>query len=41
MGGDLAPVHEAGFREVRHLSADSLNECYFAGRTEEPLIVAT
>lgn len=44
----LALAHEAGFREVQHVSAARLTERYFAGRTDglrpsssEGLIVAT
>lgn len=44
----LALAREAGFREVRHVSAASLTERYFAGRTDglrpsssEELLVAT
>ena len=45
----LALAHEAGFREVRHVSAAVLAECYFADRTDglrppnnaEELLVAT
>jgi hypothetical protein len=33
----LALAHEAGFREARHVSADSLAQRYFAGRTDGPL----
>ncbi len=39
---------QAGFREARHVSADALNDRYFAGRTDglrtargEELLVAT
>lgn len=44
----LALAHEAGFREVRHVSAASLTERYFSGRTDglrpsssEEFLVAT
>ena len=45
----LSPAREAGFREVRHVSAAALAERYFAGRTDglrspnnsEQLLVAT
>jgi O-methyltransferase involved in polyketide biosynthesis len=45
----LALARDAGFREVRHVSADMLAERYFAGRTDglrppsnsEELLVAT
>jgi O-methyltransferase involved in polyketide biosynthesis len=45
----LALGREAGFREVRHVSADALAERYFAGRSDglrppsnsEELLVAT
>jgi hypothetical protein len=44
----LALAREAGFREVRHVSAADLNQRYFEGRTDglrlvssEELLVAT
>ncbi len=44
----MALTQAAGFRDARHLSADMLNERYFAGRTDglrtargEELVVAT
>jgi hypothetical protein len=45
----LALAHDAGFREVRHVSAEMIDERYFASRSDglrppanaEELIVAT